>query len=109
MRTYHVFRATNPPELRGYTDDPAGERLPARYGPWTIIQQVGPDEEWTQDVSRAVVASGILDHDCAITSHSRGTCFRTAGRWKAITPTSRKSRSKMLRPSTVRAKPGLVP
>jgi PRC-barrel domain len=61
MRTYYVFRAANSPDLRGITYDPAGERLPAQYGPWTLIQQIGPDEEWTQDVSRAVVAAGILD------------------------------------------------
>ena len=61
MRTYYVFQAANFPDLRGYTYDPAGERLPAQYGPWTLIQQIGPDEEWTQDVSRAVVAGGILD------------------------------------------------
>ncbi len=61
MRTYYVFQAANSPDLRGYTYDPAGERLPAQYGPWTPIQQIGPDDEWTQDVSRAVVAGGILD------------------------------------------------
>jgi hypothetical protein len=61
MRTYYVFRAATSPDLRAYTYDPAGERLPAQYGPWTLVQEVGPDEEWTQDVSRAVVAGGILD------------------------------------------------
>ena len=61
MRTYYVFRAATSPGLRAYTYDPAGERLPAQYGPWTLVQEVGPDKEWTQDVSRAVVAGGILD------------------------------------------------
>ena len=61
MRTYYVFQAASSPDLRGYTYDPAGERLPAQYGPWTRVEEVGPDEEWTQDVSRAVVAAGILD------------------------------------------------
>src|SRR3954463_12494389 len=57
MRTYYVFRAANSPHLRGYTYDPAGERLPAQHGPWTPIQQIGPDDEWTQNVSRALVAA----------------------------------------------------
>ena len=61
MRTYYVFQAARSPDLHGFTYDPAGERLPAQYGPWTLVQEVGPDEEWTQDVSRAVVAGGILD------------------------------------------------
>jgi len=62
MRTYYVFQASGSPDLRGYSYDPAGERLPRQYGPWSLIQQIGPDEEWTQDVSRAVVAGGILDN-----------------------------------------------
>ena len=61
MRTYYMFQAARSPDLHGFTYDPAGERLPAQYGPWTLVQEVGPDEEWTQDVSRAVVAAGILD------------------------------------------------
>ena len=45
MRTYYVFQAARSPDLRGFTYDPAGERLPAQYGPWTLVQEVGPDEE----------------------------------------------------------------
>jgi hypothetical protein len=37
MRTSYVFQAANSPDLRGYTYDPAGERLPAQCGPWTPI------------------------------------------------------------------------
>ncbi|WP_336490975.1 PRC-barrel domain-containing protein [Methylobacterium nigriterrae] len=61
MRTYYVFHAASSPDLRGYTYDPTGGRLPAQHGPWTRILQIDPDEEWTQDVSRAVVAGGILE------------------------------------------------
>jgi hypothetical protein len=62
MRTYYVFRAGDTPDLRGFTDEPAGEQLPAEHGPWTLVQQVSPDEEWTIDISRAVVAAGILEN-----------------------------------------------
>ena len=62
MRTYYVFKAASSPDLRGFTYDPAGERLPAEHGPWTLVKEIGPDDEWTQDVSRAVVATGILDN-----------------------------------------------
>ena len=172
MRTYYVFQAASSPDLRGYTYDPAGERLPAEYGPWTPVQQIGPDDEWTQDVSRAVVAGGILDDGYYLwgpvdqpgsskpiiesdrvegtavynrDNHQIGTiqrlliekvsgrvlyvdvtfggfmgmgvhhltipweCWPTTQSLKAITRTSRKSRSEALRPSTVRAEPGLVP
>jgi hypothetical protein len=29
MRTYHIFQATSYPDLRGFTDDPRGDMLPA--------------------------------------------------------------------------------
>ena len=36
--------------------------LPAEHGPWVPVQEVGPDQDWTVDVSRAVVAAGILEN-----------------------------------------------
>jgi hypothetical protein len=62
MRTYYVFQAVNTPALRGFTDEPRGTTLPSEYGPWTHIRTIEPDEEWGLDVSRAVVASGILEN-----------------------------------------------
>lgn len=62
MRTYYMFQSANSPELRGFTDEPKGEMLPTEEGPWTLVRQVSPDEEWNLDVSRAVVASGILEN-----------------------------------------------
>ena len=62
MRTYCLFQAVNSPDLRGFTDEPAGASLPADLGPWTLMQEIGPDEEWTPAISRAVVAAGILEN-----------------------------------------------
>lgn len=62
MRTYYVFQSTSIPGLRGFAESPAGEALPADQGPWTPLQQIGPDEEWTLDISRAIVAAGILEN-----------------------------------------------
>jgi hypothetical protein len=62
VRTYYVFQAVEHPGLRGFTDERRGHTLPAEYGPWTLVQQIGPDEEWTLNVSRAVVATGILEN-----------------------------------------------
>ena len=62
MRTYYIFQATSFPDLRGFTDDPRGDMLPTEEGPWTFVRQVGPDEEWNLNVSRAVVAAGILEN-----------------------------------------------
>lgn len=62
MRTYCLFQAVNSPDLRGFTDEPAGASLPPDLGPWTLVQEIGPDEEWTPAISRAVVAAGILEN-----------------------------------------------
>lgn len=62
MRTYYVFQAKDTPALRGFTDEPRASMLPSEYGPWTLLREIGPDEEWNLDISRAVVASGILEN-----------------------------------------------
>jgi hypothetical protein len=62
MRTYYVFESKTAPDLRGFAESPAGETLPADLGPWVSSQQIGPDEEWTLGVSRAIVAAGILEN-----------------------------------------------
>lgn len=62
MRTYYLFHAVNSPDLRGFTEQPAGTGLPPDLGPWTLVQEIGPNEEWTPAISRAVVAAGILEN-----------------------------------------------
>lgn len=62
MRTYYMFQSASAPDLHGFTEEPRGESLPVEEGPWTLVHQIGPDGEWTFDVSRAVVAAGILEN-----------------------------------------------
>jgi hypothetical protein len=62
MRTYYVFRSGSSADLRGFTDDAAGEKLPVEDGPWSLEKTILPDEEWTLGISRAVVATGILEN-----------------------------------------------
>jgi hypothetical protein len=62
MRTYYVHQSQKTAELHGFTDDPNGQMLPVDLGPWKLVQTVEPDEEWTLDISRAVVAAGILEN-----------------------------------------------
>jgi hypothetical protein len=62
MRTYYLFQSGSSPGLRGFTDDATGEKLPPEDGPWSLLQKVEPDEEWTFDIGRAVVATGILEN-----------------------------------------------
>lgn len=62
MRTYCLFQAVNSPDLRGFTEESTGASLPADLGPWTLVQEIRPNEEWTPAVSRAVVAAGIIEN-----------------------------------------------
>jgi PRC-barrel domain len=70
MSTYCVFQSATDPDLRGFTDDPTGARLPREHGPWTLVQQVGLDEEWTFDIGKAVVAAGILENGFVLSDGS---------------------------------------
>ena len=62
MRTYYVFQAQNSPGLSGITDTAEGEKLPAEDGPWTLERKISPDQDWDLDISRAVVAAGIIEN-----------------------------------------------
>jgi hypothetical protein len=62
MRTCYVFQSDTDPNLRGFTDSAAGEKLPAESGPWTFVRQVGPAEQWTFNVGRAIVSAGLLEN-----------------------------------------------
>lgn len=62
MRTYCLFQAVNSPDLRGFTEEPTGASLPPELGPWSLVEEIGPGEEWTPHVSRAVVAAGIIEN-----------------------------------------------
>jgi hypothetical protein len=60
--TYYVFHSASAPNLRGITGDPAGATLPATDGPWTLEQQIAPDEPWSLDVNQSVVEFGIVEN-----------------------------------------------
>jgi hypothetical protein len=62
MRTCYVFQSDANPNLCGFTDSSTGEKLPAESGPWTLVQQVSPDERWTFGIGRAFVSAGILEN-----------------------------------------------
>lgn len=62
MRTYCLFEAVNAPDLRAFGEERTGGRLPAELGPWTLVREIRPDEDWTLPISRAVVAAGLLEN-----------------------------------------------
>jgi hypothetical protein len=62
MRTYYLFQSGSAPDLRGFADHASGRQLPPEYGPWTLVQQITPDQGWNLGISRAVVAGAILEN-----------------------------------------------
>ena len=62
MRTCYLFQSYANPNLRGFTDSSTGEKLPADSGPWTFVERVNSDEQWTFNVGRAIVSAGILEN-----------------------------------------------
>ena len=62
MRTYYVFESGSAPGLRGFADDASGAKLPSEDGPWVLAQRIAPDDEWSLGISRAVVATGIMEN-----------------------------------------------
>jgi PRC-barrel domain protein len=71
MRTCYIFRSEAKPELYGFTDSSAGEKLPAESGHWTFVQQISPGEPWTFNVRRAIVLAGILENGFLVWEESK--------------------------------------
>src|SRR5215207_9335592 len=59
MTTYYEFRSEKDPALHGLTDDPAGDKLSADNGPWTLVRQVASEESWTLGFSKAASIAGV--------------------------------------------------
>jgi len=73
MKTCYVFQSEASPNLCGFTDDPTGEKLPADGGPWTLVQQVSPNEPWSFNVGPAIVSAGILENGFLVWEASNET------------------------------------
>jgi PRC-barrel domain len=59
---YFVFQSATSPDLRGFTDDASGTKLPPDDGPWALVEEISPDAEWKLGISRAIVATGIREN-----------------------------------------------
>jgi sporulation protein YlmC with PRC-barrel domain len=66
MRQYFYFQSGSDPRLHAFTDDPTSEKLPTESGPWTLVRQMSPDEEWRHPASQAMVAAGVLENGFAL-------------------------------------------
>jgi hypothetical protein len=53
------FRSKTAKELCGFTNEPNGERLPAKFGPWTGIGVIRADQVPPHGLSRSAIEEGI--------------------------------------------------
>jgi len=58
MRIY-IFKSEKTKDLRAFTGDPAGGKLPAKHGPWTGTGIVGPGKAPPHNLSRGVIERAI--------------------------------------------------
>ena len=58
MRIY-IFRSETRKELRAFSGDPAGSKLPQRHGPWTATGIIGPDRAPPHKFPRQAIEEAI--------------------------------------------------
>ena len=61
MRIF-VFKSETKQELRAFTDDVAGSRLPSQFAPWTATGVIAQDKEIPYRFSRDKVEKAISDN-----------------------------------------------
>ena len=60
MRIY-IFKSDANSELRAFSDDASGVKLPDRFRPWHAIGAIAADDEPPHRFSRAVIEKAIRD------------------------------------------------
>jgi hypothetical protein len=54
-----IFKSDTNPDLRAFTDDLAGLRLPSQFKPWRAVGAVAPDSDPPYKLSRDVIEAAI--------------------------------------------------
>ncbi len=62
MQTYYLFQSGSAPDLRCFTDEASGSKLPAEDGPWALVRKIDPEDEMPHDVSRKIVAVAVREN-----------------------------------------------
>ena len=58
MKLY-IFKSDANRELRAFAGDPAGSRLPEKFGPWHAVGVVAPDNAPPHNLSREEIEKAI--------------------------------------------------
>ena len=60
MRIF-IFRSEKSPDLRAFSDDQDGNKLPAQFRPWRAIGVIRPESAPPHNLSREVIEASIAD------------------------------------------------
>jgi len=60
MRIY-IFKSDVNPELRAFSDDQSGVKLPARFRPWHVFGSIAADNDPPHGLSRNNIERAIRD------------------------------------------------
>jgi hypothetical protein len=54
-----IFKSDKSPDLRAFSDDQDGNKLPAQFRPWRAIGIIRPESAPPYNLSRAVIGAAI--------------------------------------------------
>ena len=57
----YIFKSEASRNLRAFSDDQDGQKLPAQFRPWHAVGVVKPDSPPPNNLSRAVIETAIAD------------------------------------------------
>jgi hypothetical protein len=60
MRIF-IFKSEAKRDLRAFTGDPGGEKLPSKFGPWYAVGVVRADKDPPYNLSRETIEQAIAD------------------------------------------------
>ncbi|HEY4141445.1 MAG TPA: hypothetical protein VGM57_08535 [Pseudolabrys sp.] len=55
----YIFKSQAKPELRAFSDDRGGQKLPAQFRPWHAVGVIKPDAAPPNNLSRDVIEKSI--------------------------------------------------
>ena len=57
----YIFKSEASRDLRAFSDDQGGQKLPKQFRPWHAVGVVKPDAKPPNNLSRDVIEKGIAD------------------------------------------------
>jgi hypothetical protein len=62
MMRIFIFKSETRPDLRAFSDDMAGSRLPEQFRPWRAIGAVAPGRDPPYKLPRAAIETAVAEN-----------------------------------------------